>query len=285
MTLNSPFTLRSYLARTVSLLRLLLFRTRTRYAPGRLAGSTDPDLAGWLPEHGEPPPATVKTVIATMTRLLRIGVLSSAAAVSEALGVLAVALRSLPAFPERLVGNLMEAVVSAIRGRLESFVTEQDGLCYKWEVIDLVLAFLVGAVRFRLMTDPRGLSAIDQYECREWLRMNGASERSLNSAFVRGLYDLAMAYENGDPTRPGLAAGQALRGSMRMFFTYRGAIFWKLRSGMGDCVFAPYYEVLRRRGVRFEFFHRLTNVKLAAAEIAGRWRTPLCRSARVRCAG
>lgn len=269
VALNSPFTLRSYLARTVAMLRLLLFHTRTRYAPGDPAGNTGPDLPGWLPEQGEPPPATVKTVIATMTRLLRIGVLSSAAAISEALGVLTVALRSLPAFPERLVGNLMEAVVSAIRGRLESFVTEQDGLCYKWEVIDLVLAFLVGAVRFRLMTDPRGLSAIDQYDSREWLRMNGASERSLNSAFVRGLYDLAMAYEDGDPTRPGLAAGQALRGSMRLFFTYRGAIFWKLRSGMGDCVFAPYYEVLRRRGVRFEFFHRLTDVKLAPAESLG----------------
>ncbi|HVI02499.1 MAG TPA: FAD-dependent oxidoreductase, partial [Enhygromyxa sp.] len=31
-------------------------------------------------------------------------------------------------------------------------------------------------------------------------------------------------------------------------------------SGMGDVVFAPLYEALRRRGVRFEFFHRLTNV-------------------------
>ena len=28
-------------------------------------------------------------------------------------------------------------------------------------------------------------------------------------------------------------------------------------------VFAPLYEVLRRRGVRFEFFHRLENVRLS----------------------
>jgi uncharacterized protein with NAD-binding domain and iron-sulfur cluster len=33
---------------------------------------------------------------------------------------------------------------------------------------------------------------------------------------------------------------------------------------MGDVVFAPLYEVLRRRGVRFEFFHRLEHVRLAA---------------------
>jgi len=36
-----------------------------------------------------------------------------------------------------------------------------------------------------------------------------------------------------------------------------------MEGGMGDVVFAPFYEVLRRRGVRFRFFHRLTNVRLA----------------------
>ena len=61
-------------------------------------------------------------------------------------------------------------------------------------------------------------------------------------------------------TRPRLAAGEALRGAMRMFFTYRGAFFWRMSAGMGDVVFAPFYEVLKRRGVRFEFFHRLRNV-------------------------
>ena len=50
-----------------------------------------------------------------------------------------------------------------------------------------------------------------------------------------------------------------------MFYTYRGAFFWKMRRGMGDVVFAPFYEVLRRRGVRFKFFHRLENVRLSAA--------------------
>jgi len=48
-----------------------------------------------------------------------------------------------------------------------------------------------------------------------------------------------------------------------MFFTYRGSLFWKMRAGMGDIVFAPFYEVLKRRGVTFRFFHRLQNVKLA----------------------
>src|SRR5215468_7766609 len=48
-----------------------------------------------------------------------------------------------------------------------------------------------------------------------------------------------------------------------MFFTYRGALFWKMRAGMGDVVFAPFYEVLKRRGVSFRFFHRVEKVTLA----------------------
>jgi uncharacterized protein with NAD-binding domain and iron-sulfur cluster len=52
-------------------------------------------------------------------------------------------------------------------------------------------------------------------------------------------------------------------------FTYRGSIVWKMRAGMGDVVFAPFYEVLKRRGVSFEFFHRLQAVKLAEAAELG----------------
>src|SRR5690606_14148382 len=37
-----------------------------------------------------------------------------------------------------------------------------------------------------------------------------------------------------------------------------------MNAGMGDVVFAPLYEVLRRRGVRFQFFHKLTKLELAA---------------------
>ena len=99
---------------------------------------------------------------------------------------------------------------------------------------------------------------------------------------MRGIYDLAFAYEDGDVTRPRLAAGVALRGAMRMFFTYRGAFFWRMSAGMGDVVFAPLYEVLKRRGVRFEFFHRLRNVALAPRADG---RAPVRRGARVRRAG
>ena len=210
------------------------------------------------------PILSAPAVLESIRSLLRLGLLTTSAALIEALAILQTVLRIAPQLPETVIFRFVDAIAAAIRERLEALL-QDDKFRYKWEVIDLVVAIIVGTFRFRLLTDPAGLDAINHFECREWLRTNGASERSLNSAFMRALYDLALAYEDGDRTRPGLAAGQALRGSLRMFFSYRGAFFWKMRAGMGDVVFAPFYEVLVRRGVKFHFFHRLTNVRLAAS--------------------
>ena len=36
-----------------------------------------------------------------------------------------------------------------------------------------------------------------------------------------------------------------------------------MNAGMGDTIFAPIYEVLKRRGVTFNFFHRVTSLNQA----------------------
>ncbi len=64
-----------------------------------------------------------------------------------------------------------------------------------------------------------------------------------------------------------LAAGLALRGTFGMFSTYRGSPFWKIRSIIGDAVFAPFYEMLKKHGVSFQFFHRLENIKLVGLDL------------------
>jgi uncharacterized protein with NAD-binding domain and iron-sulfur cluster len=47
-----------------------------------------------------------------------------------------------------------------------------------------------------------------------------------------------------------------------VLFEYKGSIFWKMTAGMGDAIVAPIYQALRRRGVEFEFFHRLDALHL-----------------------
>jgi uncharacterized protein with NAD-binding domain and iron-sulfur cluster len=47
-----------------------------------------------------------------------------------------------------------------------------------------------------------------------------------------------------------------------VLYEYKGAIFWKMTAGMGDVIIAPIYQALHKRGVQFEFFHRLDALHL-----------------------
>jgi len=127
--------------------------------------------------------------------------------------------------------------------------------------IDLLSATAKGVLHDRALS--KGLDSLDEFELRDWLGRHGASQISLNSAWLRGAYDLAFSYEDGDPTRPNIAAGVSVRSMFRMVFTYRGAILWKMQAGMGETVFTPLYQVLRRRGVKFQFFHRVDRLTLS----------------------
>jgi uncharacterized protein with NAD-binding domain and iron-sulfur cluster len=94
---------------------------------------------------------------------------------------------------------------------------------------------------------------------------------------MRGTYDAMFAYVDGDnripegqawPPKARLEAGTTMRAGIRQFLAYKGASVWKMQAGMGDTVFAPIYEVLKRRGVRFEFFHRVRQVE---PDAKGEW--------------
>jgi hypothetical protein len=102
-----------------------------------------------------------------------------------------------------------------------------------------------GLIREKILFDPRGLDAINDVDYYAWLKRNGATDIALKSRFLVGSYDFVFGYRNGDRSEPALAAGVALRGAFRMFFTYRGAMIWRMGSGMGDAIFAPLYKVLQ----------------------------------------
>jgi uncharacterized protein with NAD-binding domain and iron-sulfur cluster len=140
---------------------------------------------------------------------------------------------------------------------------EDDDLRFFFTMFDAGATMLQGIIEDGLIE--RGFEAVNDEDLRDWLRRHGAQPITLKEGpFVRALYDMAFAYENGDVTRPAMAAGTAVQDALRLFFTYRGAVSWKMQSGMGDTVFVPFYEVLRRRGVRFEFFHWVSRLGLSS---------------------
>ncbi len=125
---------------------------------------------------------------------------------------------------------------------------------------DLIVTTVRGILADGLLTDPEAFASCNDLEYREWMRKHGATEETLDSPLVRGVYDLVFGYREGDPHNGQVAAGLGILLSGKLFFDYKGAIFWKMQAGMGDVVFAPAYQALRNRGVRFEFFHRVDDL-------------------------
>ena len=111
----------------------------------------------------------------------------------------------------------------------------------------------------------KGFEAINDVDWTVWMGRHGARPAALSSAMVRGIYDYVFGYEHGRADRPSLEAGTAINGILRLFFTFKGALFWEMQAGMGDVVFAPTYDVLRARGVRFCFFHKVESLEADAA--------------------
>jgi uncharacterized protein with NAD-binding domain and iron-sulfur cluster len=258
---GSPFTVARYLRQSAMLVGELL---RSASALEQGARESNPTPAGGFADGASTSSDRIKSAADV---LLRYGRLATAAAVYEAADLLRQSIDTWAqptlGTPNEVVLRLVEALAAASRRELEKLVHADAELRRVWTVIDLILAILRGATVTGLAMDSRGFDALNDYDWRDWLRTHGASEASLDSGFMRGIYDLTFAFEDGDVSRPRLAAGVALRGAMRMFFTYRGSLFWRMNAGMGDVVFAPLYEVLKHRGVRFEFFHRLRSVNLA----------------------
>ena len=261
---NDPFTVTSYLARTASIVRTLLLAVqagrsgRTSTVAGGGTSNTGNSNQS-KPGSGEPADDPTRRIV----RLVGLGLIATTAGLIEAIEMLETVFAARMTYPVDGIAQLLEVIAASARRQIEAIIENDPELLVLWHGVDLAMASMRGILRFGLISDPRGFDAINDYDFREWLRINGASDQSLESPFIRGAYDLVFAYEDGDYQRPRHGAGVALRGALRMLFSSRGAIFWKMHAGMGDTVFAPMYELLKKRGVAFRFFHRLERVRLA----------------------
>lgn len=137
-------------------------------------------------------------------------------------------------------------------------------------IFDTIASTVAGIVDDGVLD--RGWDVINDVEWAEWLRRHGAKEVTLGrtpaerAPILRAVYDVAFGYPGGDIAKANVAAGTATNDLLRLLFSYRGALMYKMQAGMGDVVFTPLYEVLRRRGVRFKFFQAVSRLGLAPAE-------------------
>lgn len=129
-------------------------------------------------------------------------------------------------------------------------------------LVDLVSTLLRGMTADGLLHHPGGFDRIDGEDFRAWLRRHGARDETLTCGLVRGMYDLVFAYRSGDRAAPAFSAGLGVFLAVRMFFDYKGSVFWKMTAGMGDVVFAPLHEALMLRGVDVRLGHVVDGLDL-----------------------
>ncbi len=156
--------------------------------------------------------------------------------------------------------TVLEAVLDAIRDALD--YEHRPDHRRAWLLMSLVSATVRGIITDNLATRSGGFKAINDEDFTEWVLRHGAHPDVVEFPLVRGLYDFVFGHQNADNDKPAMGAGVAVFLIGVALFQYRGSIFWKMTAGMGDVVIAPLYEALRRRGVDFEFFHRLDALHL-----------------------
>jgi uncharacterized protein with NAD-binding domain and iron-sulfur cluster len=169
----------------------------------------------------------------------------------------------------------MQVLWDAVRGDVAT--PERDSARRTWIVANLVYACVVGAMRDGVIE--HGFGVINDTDFRDWLEQHCFPDGGIlrDSALVEAVYAASFAYRSGDarvpeaaayPPRGEIEAGTALYGLVRAAFTYKGAFAYRFRAGTADTCYAPMWEVLRRRGVRFRFFHRVKHLRLDGTRIA-----------------
>lgn len=148
---------------------------------------------------------------------------------------------------------------------------EDAELRFFFTMVDAGVSTISGIVKDGVLD--HGFETINHLDWAEWLRRHGAHEVTLGrtpadrSPVLRAVYDVAFAYRDGIIDHADCAAGTATNDLLRLVFSYRGSIMYKMQAGMGDVVFAPMYEVLEARGVQFKFFHAVTALKAGATGV------------------
>ena len=178
-------------------------------------------------------------------------------------------LRSAIQAVEVLDGELLreiDGVWQWLKLKLEALIVGNDELRRLYIITEFLLALVRGTLADNI--PERGFDVIDNENFSDWLERHGASVLTASSPLALNTVNLSYQYPQGDTARTALmGAGCYLNWTLRSF-AYMGAFAWLFEAGTGETVIAPLYEVLKNRGVKFEFFHKVQSLELSVDKTA-----------------
>jgi len=174
---------------------------------------------------------------------------------------------------ETVASDLAPRLAPAVKALLEPFAQSINSVFRIADLARLAVVIAKGVILDGVLTS--GYKSINQYNFTDWLMANGASSALANSAIVRAFYDLYLGFPDGRTTDcegvgigGNVSAGELLHSYVLVVACYKGAIMWKMQAGMGDTVFTPLYQALKQRGVKFRFFHKITDLHVKDGAIS-----------------
>jgi uncharacterized protein with NAD-binding domain and iron-sulfur cluster len=149
-----------------------------------------------------------------------------------------------------------------IRKRVQSWMRRfaNHSLSFRWKFIqiDLLTTLAQGIIADDVFN--HDIDELDKWDYREWLRKHDIDPMTLASGFAQIVPNIGFNYPNGDSTGyPAFSAAPYLYFFLRQIYGEGDALYF-FAAGTGDSVVAPVYRVLLKRGVKFEFFHKVTEV-------------------------
>ncbi|MFK7955601.1 MAG: NAD(P)-binding protein [Lysobacterales bacterium] len=125
--------------------------------------------------------------------------------------------------------------------------------------LDLYWTVMKGIVDERLWE--KDLNDLDDEDFRDWLKRHGALDHTLRCAMTFVVPNIMFSYPGGDSTNPPQMSTASWLGWILRSLLGQGDYFYFMAAGTGESVIAPLYLALKQRGVRFEFFHKLTSIE------------------------
>jgi uncharacterized protein with NAD-binding domain and iron-sulfur cluster len=128
-------------------------------------------------------------------------------------------------------------------------------------VMDHLFTMVAGALAEGVQD--KGYDHLDGENFSAWLKRHGAHPATLASPLNLNFINMTYQYPGGDTSRPPqMSAASYVRWALQAT-SYFGSFIWRFAAGTGETLIAPLYLVLRARGVKFAFFHKVEALRLS----------------------